>query len=199
MVHAFLIHTLLSRPGDEAGPCRVLYSRVFSPEGLDDAGGANREKKKLIQKEQILVVARQVESMCRLYQQASGRPPSDHSVLLPDEPVSLQDVPSGVFRLSSGDPFAEDKTVLWLGIHCLGFALVCDPHENLMLAESALQLLVKCLLEHLKLLSSGSDVLLKADRIEVILGKVLPHGQLLFRNDQFVLGLERELSASLSK
>ncbi|KAJ7326608.1 hypothetical protein JRQ81_016367 [Phrynocephalus forsythii] len=199
MVHAFLIHTLRCHSGDEAGPCRVLYSRVFSPEGLEDAGGGDLDKRRLLQKEQILVVARQVDSMCKLYQQASGKPYSDQPALLPDDPVSLQDAPSGVFRLSPGDPFAEEKTVLWLGVHCLGFSLVCDPHENLMLAESTLRLLVKWLLEHLRLMSSGSEVLLKADRTEVILAKLLPHGQLLFLNDQFVLGLEREVSGSLCK
>ncbi|XP_062992064.1 AP-5 complex subunit sigma-1 isoform X2 [Elgaria multicarinata webbii] len=199
MVHAFLIHTLCCRPGDEAGHCRVLYSRVFGPDGFEDARCQSQEKERLCRKEQILVVARQVESTCKLYQPASGKPHSEHLAQMPDEPVSLQDAPSGVFRLPPGDPFREDKAVLWLGVQCLGFALVCDPHENLMLAESTLRLLVKTLLDHLKLLSSGSDVLLKADRTEVVLGKFLPHGQLLFLNDQFVLGLERELSAAFCK
>uniref|UniRef100_A0A8D0CA54 Adaptor related protein complex 5 subunit sigma 1 n=1 Tax=Salvator merianae TaxID=96440 RepID=A0A8D0CA54_SALMN len=192
MVHAFLIHTIRCRPGEEMEPCRVLYSRVFSPEGLDEAAVQVQEKQRLARKEQILVVARQVESACKLHQQASGKPHLEHLIQLPDEPVSLQDAPSGVFRLPAGDPFAEEKTVLWLGLQCLGFALVCDAHENLMLAESTLRLLVKALLDHLKLLSSGSEVLLKADRTEVILQKFLPQGQLLFLNDQFVVGLERE-------
>nr|XP_056709641.1 AP-5 complex subunit sigma-1 [Euleptes europaea] len=199
MVHAFLIHTIRCRPGDEAGPCRVLYSRVFGPETLEEGGCQDVEKERLCRKEQILAVARQAESVCKLSQQASGKPPSDHLIQLPDEPVSLQDAPSGVFRLPSGDPFREDKAVLWLGVQCLGFALVCDPHENLMLAESTLRLLAKELLDHLKLLSSGSDVVLKADKTEVILSKLLPHGQLRFLNDQFVRGLEKEVAASLGK
>lgn len=145
------------------------------------------------------MLCRQVESACQLSHQASGKPYSEHLLQLPDEPISLQDAPAGVFRLPSGDPFREDKTVLWLAVQSLGFALVCDPHENLMLAESTLRILVKSLLDHLKLLSSGSDVLLKADKTEVILGKFLPNGQLLFLNEQFVLGLEKELSASLCK
>ncbi|XP_048338271.1 AP-5 complex subunit sigma-1-like [Sphaerodactylus townsendi] len=199
MVHAFLIHTVHCRPGDEAGPCRVLYSRVFSPEGLDKGGCRDVEKERLCRREQILAVARQAESACKLSQQASGKPASDHPLPLPDDSVSLQDAPWGVFRLLRGDPFCEDKTVLWLGVHSLGFALVCDPHENLMVAESALRLVVKLLLEHLKLLSSGSDVVLKADKTEVILGRLLPHGQLLFLNDQFARGLEREVAAALGK
>ncbi|XP_043368811.1 AP-5 complex subunit sigma-1 isoform X1 [Dermochelys coriacea] len=203
MVHAFLIHTLHPRPGEEAGLCRVLYSRVFGSERLDQAleesGPHGLEKERLGRKEQILAVARQVDSTCKLLHQASGRPASDFPIQLPDEPISLQDAPSGVFRLPPGDPFRENKTVLWLGVLSLGFALVCDPQENLMLAENTLRLVVKYLLEHLKLLSQGSNVVLKADKTEIILSKFLPHGQLLFLNDQFVQGLEKELGACLSK
>ncbi|XP_077157418.1 AP-5 complex subunit sigma-1 [Paroedura picta] len=199
MAHAFLIHTIQCRPGHEAGPCRVLYSRVFGPERLDEERCPDAEREHLRRKEQILVVARQAESACKAHQQASGKPPSEHLIQLPDEPVSLQDAPSGVFRLPPGDPFSEDKAVLWLGVQCLGFALVCGPHENLMVAESTLRLLAKELLDHLRLLSSGSDVVLKGDKIEVVLGKFLPHGQLRFLNDQFVLSLAREASAALGK
>lgn len=140
-----------------------------------------------------------MEAAYKLYQQSSGKPHADHLIQLPDEPISLQDAPSGVLRLPPGDPFREDKTILWLGVQALGFALVCDGHENLMLAENTLRLLTKALLDHLKLLSSGSDLLLKADKAELLLSKFLPHGQLLFLNDQFVLGLEREVSSSLCK
>lgn len=203
MVHAFLIHTLHPRPGAEAGLCRVLYSRVFGSERLDQSpeepGPHDLEKERLGRKEQILAVARQVDSTCKLLHQVSGRPASDFPVQLPDEPISLQDAPCGVFRLPPGDPFCENKTVLWLGVLSLGFALVCDPQENLMLAENTLRLVVKYLLEHLKLLNQGSDVVLKADKTEIILSKFLPHGQLLFLNDQFVQGLEKELGACLSK
>nr|XP_006113292.1 AP-5 complex subunit sigma-1 [Pelodiscus sinensis] len=147
----------------------------------------------------ISPVSRQVDSACKLLHQASGRPASDFLIQLPDEPISLQDALSGVFRLPPGDPFCEDKPVLWLAVLSLGFALVCDPQENLLLAENTLRLVAKCLLEHLKLLSQGSNVVLKADKTELILSKFLPHGQLLFLNEQFVQGLERELSACLSK
>ncbi|XP_034262070.2 AP-5 complex subunit sigma-1 isoform X2 [Pantherophis guttatus] len=143
---------------------------------------------------------RQVETACRLQLSLSGKRPSEHlQQPLPEEAASLQETPFGVFRLPAGNPFSEDKTVLWLGLQCLAFALVCDPDENLMLAEGTLRLLGNALLEHLKLLSTGSNVLLKADRTEAVLEKFLPHGQLLFLNDQFVVGLERELSVHLGK
>lgn len=135
----------------------------------------------------FLCVLRRVETACRLQQTLAGK--------LPNEAVSLPETPSGVFRLPAGDPFPEDGTALWLGAQGLAFVLVCDPEENLMLAEAVLKLLV----EHLKLLTSGGEALLKADRAEAVLEKFLPHGQLLFLNDQFVAGLERELSLHLGK
>lgn len=135
-----------------------------------------------------------MEKACRLQLSLSGKRPCEHlHPPLPEEAVSLQETPFGVFRLPAGDPFPEDKTVVWMGLQGLAFVLVCDPDENLMLAEGTLRLLGSTLLEHLKLLSTGSDVLLKADRTEAVLEKFLPHGQLLFLNDQFVVGLEREL------
>ncbi|MBZ3885245.1 AP-5 complex subunit sigma-1 [Sciurus carolinensis] len=77
----------------------------------------------------------------------------------------------------------------------LGFALVLDAHENLLLVESTLRLL-SCLLDHLQLPTPGTNLLLQADRIEGILTHFLPHGQLLFLNDNFSQGLEKEFSAA---
>lgn len=139
---------------------------------------------------------RQVESMCRLQQQASGRPPTDLLPQSSDEPVPLHEAPQGAFRLAAGDPFQEPRTVVWLGVLSLGFVLVLDAHENLLLAEGTLRLLARLLFDHLRLLVPGSNLLLRADRIEGILARFMPHGQLLFLNDQFAQGLEKEFSAA---
>ncbi|XP_059242483.1 uncharacterized protein LOC132021759 isoform X2 [Mustela nigripes] len=138
----------------------------------------------------------QVDSMCRLQQQASGRTPMDLQPQSSDEPVPLHEAPLGAFRLAAGDPFQEPRTVVWLGVLSLGFALVLDAHENLLLAEGTLRLLARLLLDHLRLLTPSTNLLLRADRIEGILARFLPHGQLLFLNDQFVQGLEKEFSAA---
>ncbi|KAM5246779.1 AP-5 complex subunit sigma-1 [Ctenodactylus gundi] len=197
MVHAFLIHTLRAPNMEDSGLCRVLYSCVFGAEkSLDDPRPHGAERDRLLRKEQILAVARQVESMCQLQQQASGRLPTDLQPQSSDEPVSLHEAPRGVFGLAAGDPFQEPRTVVWLGVLSLGFALVLDAHENLLLAESTLQLLARLLLDHLRPLAPGANLLLRADRIEGILARFLPHGQLLFLNDQFIQGLEKEFSAS---
>ncbi|XP_036604978.1 AP-5 complex subunit sigma-1 isoform X2 [Trichosurus vulpecula] len=200
MVHAFLIHTLGAQATGDGALCRVLYSRVFGSErSPGDPRPHGPERDRLLRKEQLLAVARQAESACKLLQQASGRPPMDLLPQSSDEPIPLHDAPSGVFRLQPGDPFQDAKVAVWLGVLSLGCVLVCEPHENLLLAESTLRLLTRLLLHHLKLLSSGSDILLRVDRIEIILNHFLPQGQLLFLNDQFVQVLEKELSASLSR
>ncbi|XP_062430467.1 LOW QUALITY PROTEIN: AP-5 complex subunit sigma-1 [Rhea pennata] len=174
--------------------CRVLYARVFGP----PAEGAPA-RQRLRRKEQLLAVARQVDSQCRLLQAAAGRAAAPALPQLPDEPVSLQAAPGGLFRLPAGDPFAGPTTVVWLAVLALGFALVCDPHENLLLAETTLRRLAQRLLSSLRLLSPGTDVLLRADKAEVLLDHFLPHGQLLFLNEQFVQALDRELSAKASR
>ncbi|XP_007932867.1 AP-5 complex subunit sigma-1 [Orycteropus afer afer] len=197
MVHAFLIHTLRAPLAEDTGFCRVLYSCVFGAEkSPDDPRPQGAERDRLLRKEQILAVARQVESVCQLQQQASGRSPVDLPPQSSDEPPSLYEAPHGAFRLAAGDPFREPRTVVWLGVLSLGFALVLDAHENLLLAESTLRLLTRLLFDHLRLLAPNASLLLRADRIEAILAHFLPHGQLLFLNDQFVQGLEKELSAA---
>ncbi|XP_015097328.1 AP-5 complex subunit sigma-1 [Vicugna pacos] len=196
MVYAFLIHTLRA-PKAEEGLCRVLYSCFFGAENSPyDPRPRGPERDRLLRKEQILATARQVESMWQLQQQACGRPAMDLQSQSSDEPVPLQEAPCGAFRLAAGDPFQEPRTVVWLAVLSLGFTLVLDAHENLLLAEGTLRLLARLLLDHLRLLVPGANFLLRADRIEGILARFLPHGQLLFLNDQFVQGLEKEFSAA---
>nr|XP_033789492.1 AP-5 complex subunit sigma-1 [Geotrypetes seraphini]XP_033789568.1 AP-5 complex subunit sigma-1 [Geotrypetes seraphini]XP_033789664.1 AP-5 complex subunit sigma-1 [Geotrypetes seraphini] len=196
MVHGFLIHTLGCSPSGDADLTRVLYSQTFSSEAFDQA--ADLERVRLLRKEQMLAVARHVTSACILTRQALEKP--IYEVVSPgEETVNLQDAEFGVFSLAPGDPFHECKTVLWLGVLSLGFVLICDMHDNLTLAEDTLKLIVKYLIEHLRLLSQGSDVILKADKTETILNTFLPHGQLLFLNHQFILALEKEMNSSMSK
>lgn len=75
-----------------------------------------------------------------------------------DEALALQGADSGVVRLRAGDPFTEEMSALWLGVQSLGFTLVCEPHENLLLAEGTLRNLTRHCLEHLHMLGQGSEV-----------------------------------------
>ncbi|KAM4807613.1 AP-5 complex subunit sigma-1 [Rhinophrynus dorsalis] len=146
----------------------------------------------------MLFACRQAESMCVLRRQASGRPASDFVAHSSDEPISLHEEDVGVFRLAPGDPFSEEMIVLWVAVFSLGFSLICDSQDNLTLAESTLRMVAKYLVESLKLLTHSSNVVLRADKIEMTLDKFMPHGQLLFLNHQAVQALEKELSSSMT-
>uniref|UniRef100_A0A8C0WRB5 AP-5 complex subunit sigma-1 n=1 Tax=Castor canadensis TaxID=51338 RepID=A0A8C0WRB5_CASCN len=168
MVHAFLIHTLRSPNAEDPGLCRVLYSCVFGAEkSPDDPRPHGAERDRLLRKEQILAVARQVESICQLQQQASGRLPTDLQPQSLDEPVSLHEAPHGAFRLAAGNPFREPRTVVWLGVLSLGFALVLDANENLLLAESTLQLLARLLIDLRLLVPATSAVTVRRGCLEL--------------------------------
>ncbi|XP_042180986.1 AP-5 complex subunit sigma-1 [Oncorhynchus tshawytscha] len=195
MVQCFLIHTVNPVSTLAPGESRVLYSRVFGPEegaltGADSELG--QEKRRLLQNEKVAVVARQVRSAVTLSREASGRVLVE--TVLGEELVALQEADSGVQRLGRGEPWAGERSALWLGVQSLAFTLVTEPHENLLLAEGTLKSITRHCLEHLRMLGSGSEVLLKSDRIDVLLHRLLPHGQLLFLNHRFTQSLEKELA-----
>lgn len=75
-----------------------------------------------------------------------------------EEALAVQDADSGVVRLRAGDPFASEMSAVWLGVQSLGFTLVCEPHENLLLAEGTLRNLTRHCLENLHMLGQGSEV-----------------------------------------
>ncbi|NWX10510.1 AP5S1 protein, partial [Caloenas nicobarica] len=174
--------------------CRVLYARAFgAPPGTPPGTPphpADPARQRLLRKEQLLAVARQVTSQCRLLQSSSGLPPVPQP---PEEPISLQDAPGGLFHLPPGDPFPQGVTVAWLSVLAVAFALVCDPQENLSLAEITLRRLAPRLLAALRLLGPGADVLLRPEAADAVLDRLLPHGQMLFLNQAFLQALDREM------
>ncbi|KAF7653957.1 hypothetical protein LDENG_00076610 [Lucifuga dentata] len=200
MVRCFLIHTICPVNDLGSGDSRVLYSRVFGPdESLQSGphGELNPEERRLLQKEKLTLVARQVRSAACLSREASGRALVE--VMAGEEALVLQEADSGVLRLRAGDLFSAEVSALWLGVQRLGFTLVCEAHENLLLAEGTLRNLTRHCLEHLHMLGPGSEVLLKSDRIDVLLSRLLPHGQLLFLNHRFAQSLEKEVAAYMAK
>ncbi|NWR66429.1 AP5S1 protein, partial [Bucorvus abyssinicus] len=207
MVRAFVLLALGGADGGHAprghAPCRVLYARLFgTPDpgtldpGTPDPGTPPRQR--LRRKEQLAAVARQVASQHHLLQSTSGRPLSPQPPQLPDDPLSLQDAPAGLFQLPPGDPFSQRLTVTWLSALSVAFALVCDPGENLALAEMTLRRLAARLLVTLRLLGPGADVLLRADAIDVLLDRLLPHGEMLFLNEWVLRDVDRELGLKIS-
>ncbi|GCC37023.1 hypothetical protein chiPu_0015523 [Chiloscyllium punctatum] len=187
--------------------CRLVYSRSWAaerqpgPAGRESPAEAElrHQQQRLRSKEQLAAVARQVKSSCILSRQAAEKPVPDFGSVITEELAGSQDLDLGVFRLPAGDIYVEETTVVWAAVLSLGFALICDSHENLMLAENTLKMIVKYFMQHLNLLVQGNDVVLKTDRIEAILNTFLPHGQLMFLNCCFIQSLEKELNASIFK
>ncbi|XP_029349665.1 AP-5 complex subunit sigma-1 [Echeneis naucrates] len=199
MVRCFLIHTVCPVSALSPGETRVLYSRVFGPDDgvLDQDRDLNPEETRILLREKVAVVARQVTSAVSLSREASGRPPVE--AVPGEEALALQEASSGVVRLRAGDPFSQEMSALWLGVQSLGFTLVCEPHENLLLAEGTLRSLTRHCLDHLHMLGQGSEVLLRSSRIDFLLSRLLPHGQLLFLNHRFAQSLEKEVAAYMAK
>ncbi|XP_056407952.1 AP-5 complex subunit sigma-1 [Hyla sarda] len=199
MVYGFIIHTVAPPGGGES--CRVLYHRVFSCGLVDEQRRTDEdflEKETIRRKEQMADVARQVESRCLLRRQLSARPAADFATHSPEETVSLHEEDVGVLGLPPGEPFPQEMTVLYVGVHYLGFSLICDPQENLTLAEMTLRMVAKYLLETLRLLTHSSNAILRADKVELTLDKFIPQGALLFLSHQAVQALEKELSSCMT-
>ncbi|KAI6069777.1 hypothetical protein LUU34_00855600 [Aix galericulata] len=192
MVRALLLLALgdpghAPAPGHAPGhaPCRVLLARSFEPPGTPPGtppGSPPRQR--LRHKEQLLAAARQVASLCHLQHLSSGRPQPPP---LPEEPPALQHAPGGLFQLPPGDPFPRATPVAWLGGCGLALALLCDPRDNLALAETTLRLLAPRLLAALRPPGPpGPGVLLRPDAADLLLERLLPRGQLLFLSQAFL-------------
>ncbi|KAJ7988858.1 hypothetical protein DPEC_G00313550 [Dallia pectoralis] len=200
MVQCFLIHTTGPVSTLAPGECRVLYSRVFGPEEsalTAEDGDTDAEQRRLLQKEKLSVVARQVSSAVTLSREASGRVLVE--AVLGEELVALQEADSGVLRLGRGEPWAGERSALWLAVQSLAFTLVTEPHENLLLAEGTLKNITRHCLENLRILGSGCEVLLKSDRIDFLLHRLVPQGQLLFANHRFTQCLEKDVANYMAK
>lgn len=75
-----------------------------------------------------------------------------------EEVLAVQEGQVGVVRLRAGQPFEEELSAVWLAVQSLVFTLVCERHDNLLLAESSLRTLGRLSLEQLHLLGPGSEV-----------------------------------------
>ncbi|OXB52127.1 hypothetical protein ASZ78_011697 [Callipepla squamata] len=128
-----------------------------------------------------------VSSHCHLQHASSGRPPASP---LPEDPSPLQAALGGLFQLPPGDPFPGRATVTWLAAPPVALALVCEAHENVMLAEGTLRLLAGRLTALLR--PHGPGFLLRPEAADLVLDRLLPHGQLLFLSRPFLHALERD-------
>ncbi|XP_033920798.1 LOW QUALITY PROTEIN: AP-5 complex subunit sigma-1 [Melopsittacus undulatus] len=193
MVRALVLLALGGQGPAGHAPCRVLCARSFGtppppPTGTPPPEDPPRER--LRRQEQIAAVARQVATQCHLL--SSSAP-------IPTDPISFHHSPYGVFQLPPGDPFPEPVTVTWIQVMTLALALVCEPHENLALAELTLRRLAPRFLASLRLLDPGSNALLHPDAADGVLERLLPHGEMLFLNEGFIQGMDREMGIKRSR
>ena len=94
-------------------------------------------------------------------------------------------------------PFRYPKIAVWQGTGNTCLTLLCEPQENRLLAESVLKTLVKFLQEHLRLLQNPTEVLNKPERLEIILNRFLPEGNLVCMNHRVVRQLEKEVDVKI--
>ncbi|XP_072262851.1 AP-5 complex subunit sigma-1 [Pyxicephalus adspersus] len=197
MVLGFVIHTVGAGEGSEQ--CRLLFSHLYGCHLREEKLRGDEltlEKDRARKMDQIAIVARQTETLCLLRRQASGLPSSAFIIQSFEEPVLPHEDDVGMFSL--GEPFPQEVTVLWMGCFSLGFSLICDPLDNLTLAENTLRTLVKYLMDNLKLLTNGTNVILRADKIHMCLDTFIPQGQLLFLTHQATMALEKELNNTMT-
>ena len=200
MVYAFIIHTLLPPVP------KILYSCVFGSETIDsDIGEDSVGGIRSATKEQIVEVALEIQSQYNFRTSVSGRSYEANMQALQNE-GTLPELELGFVRFPCGRQAGSDgkssgrvKTAVWLGALNCAFVLLCDAHENRVLAEHALKVLVKHLHEHCRVFHQPADVPGKVDRVALVLNQFLPGGQLLVMNHRLLRQFEKELDVKIKQ
>lgn len=105
---------------------------------------------------------------------------------------------SGLFRICPNDPFTNEQIVVWKVTNGIGYALICDPAENLSLAEYVIDVLIRLIIDNITQEMTGPKILLEGEKIVAILHVFLPSGTLLFMNHRIVRHLEKDVESILS-
>eukprot|EP00047_Mylnosiga_fluctuans_P007040 m.250730 g.250730 ORF g.250730 m.250730 type:complete len:196 (+) comp16865_c0_seq1:30-617(+) len=176
----------------------IVFSSIFSSEfgqGEDDAA---------LQAARVARKSALSQVVSRLYSESvfkrsllSGPAPP----LAPGQ--SVFDLPhyhdGGVFRLPAGSPFSTRKLVLWERIINCVCVFICDPDDNIALAESALSYFLKFVCAQFpRAAEQPSETLTGAEHLSTFLRMHLPHGQLLFASSTMEKQLDREAEAYLA-
>ncbi|KAL3863808.1 hypothetical protein ACJMK2_005539 [Sinanodonta woodiana] len=187
MVYAFIIHTLLP------GPCKVLFYQIYGQDECDLKHEVQQPSDlKATRKTQIEQAANQVHSEYQFRRAVENRTVEEDIQTLANEDT-LPEFELGFISLLEGEPFAKPRIAVWLGAGNTGFTLVCHETENRVLAENVLRLIIRCLQEHVRILSQPAEAFLKVDKVCLVLSCFLPEGSLIFMNHRVIRGLEKEL------
>ncbi|CAL1544465.1 unnamed protein product [Lymnaea stagnalis] len=122
-------------------------------------------------------------------------PEADLQILSSDSVVP--EFETGHFKLYKGDPFSEDMRVIWTAVNGLILAFICHSHENRKQAEITLCLLVRQLHILCKSILQPNEIISKPDRVQIVLSKFLPDGNLLLMNHRTIKQMEREVESLL--
>ncbi|XP_064646155.1 AP-5 complex subunit sigma-1-like [Lineus longissimus] len=169
-------------------------SRSPSRGTVQDQETEQPSSKELIasRKQQSQIVSDFVQSEYIFRKAITGRTVEEDLSRLNNEDV-LPEFEMGFLRLPAGEPYQTEKLSLWLAAANCCFSFVLEGHENMTIAEIVLKRLIGFLQEHLRVISQPSEAMLKVDRVDLILDKYLPGGQLLFMNHRLSRQLERQI------
>lgn len=90
-----------------------------------------------------------------------------------------------------------ELTICWEGVPGIGFCLVIDKEENVLLAKNILDLIVSQLEKHLQLVSFPAGITKNIDSVALIVENYLPGGNLIFLNSSLIKILEKQLETCL--
>ena len=175
------------------------------------AGGTPADHHRKAQKKYILQIAQDVHSEYAFRTKTTNRSFEKDMLTLQNE-GTLPNFELGFFRCpypqcqspQPGQDAGErgrckDNVAVWLAALNCAFVLVCKKHENRLVAESVLKLVIKHLVGHLRVLTQPTEVVLKPDKVTLVLRQFLPAGQLLPMNHRVIRQFEKELDTKMRK
>ena len=199
MVYAFIIHTLLPPVP------KILYSCMFGSERVDCQPG--NDSARTVRTEQVEQVSLEIQSQYNFRTSITRRSYEADMQALQNE-GTLPELELGFVRFPGGGREACEneapyrlraKTALWVGALNCAFVLLCDAHENRVLAEHVLKVLVRHLQEHCRVFYQPTDIPSKVDRVALVVDQFLPGGQLLVMNHRLLRQFEKELDVKIKQ
>eukprot|EP00743_Colponemidia_sp_Colp-15_P007675 GILK01008308.1.p1 GENE.GILK01008308.1~~GILK01008308.1.p1 ORF type:complete len:203 (-),score=11.93 GILK01008308.1:82-690(-) len=183
MVYGFLIHSLTS--------ARTLYFSIFfTPEGNNDQKKIRQQTitRKILEEHLFRNQCHEMLKSSSSYSNAEmewfrSLASSEHKPR-PAMTDSLDTNREGVFRIPADSSFSEPKFVVWQQSDSIAYTLICEPYENLLLANNFISLFITTLRDHFRVGPTvlATEIVSHPDDILVFLSHFLPCGQLLFTN-----------------
>ncbi|KAG1676669.1 AP-5 complex subunit sigma-1 [Nymphon striatum] len=208
MVHSFFIQAI-----DSKGKSRLLYATSLTPRKKYDDDTTNKHDAKqktgaLQNKSQSAIEVHSISE--RVLQEYTFSESTSIRRLSEDDYHNMRDgdnfpeLHQGVFKytengwdsVSGTNERSTEKVVVWQGGFSCIFTLVCEVNENIVLAFDVLNRLIKTLQNKAQVITQQND--LKHGRVNIIVKRLLPNGQLLFMNHRSMKYVGKEIDAKNS-